>query len=60
MEVLSQNIIEVFESFASQEGLEIFTSNFILAKLVEKRFCYIEKSFHGTAVGFVICMIMII
>ena len=32
MEALGQNMIEVFEGFASQEGLEIFTSSFILAK----------------------------
>ncbi len=32
MEALGRNIIEVFEGFASQEGLEIFTSSFTLAK----------------------------
>ncbi len=32
MEALGQNMIEVFEGFASQEGLEIFTSSFTLAK----------------------------
>ncbi len=33
MKALGQNIIEVFKGFASQEGLEIFTSSFTLAKL---------------------------
>ncbi len=33
MEALGRNIIEVFEDFASQEGLEIFTSSFTLVKL---------------------------
>ncbi len=60
MEALGQNIIEVFEGFASQEGLEIFTSSFILTKLVEKRFCYVEKSFHRAAAGLITCMMMII
>ncbi len=32
MEALGQNIIEVFEGFASQEGLEIFTSDFTFSK----------------------------
>jgi len=32
MKALGQNIIEVFKGFASQEGLEIFTSSFTLAK----------------------------
>ncbi len=45
MEALSQNIIEIFKGFASQEGLEIFISSFTLAKLIEKRFCYVEESF---------------
>ena len=57
MEVLDQNIIKVLEGFVSQEGLEIFTSvSFILAKLVEKRFYYVEESFHGVAVGLVMCI----
>ncbi len=60
MEALGQNIIEVFEGFASQEGLKIFTSSFTLAKLVEKRFCYVEESFHKTVAGLVTCMMMII
>ena len=45
MKALGQNIIEVFEGFTSQEGLEIFTSSFTLAKLVEKRFYYVKESF---------------
>ena len=32
MEALGRNINEVFKGFASQEGLEIFTSSFTLAK----------------------------
>ncbi len=60
MKVLGQNIIEVFEGFASQEGLKIFTSSFTLAKLVEKRFCYIKESFHEAITGLVTCMMMII
>ena len=60
MEALGQNMIEVIEGFASQEGLEIFTSSFTLAKLVEKRFCYVEESFHEAAAGLVMCMMMII
>src|SRR6266542_6631595 len=60
IEVLGQNIIEVFEGFTSQEGLEIFISSFTLAKLVEKRFCYVEESFHGAAAGLIMCMMMII
>ncbi len=60
MKALGRNIIEVFEGFASQEGLEIFTSSFTLTKLVEKRFCYIEESFHEAAAGLVTCMMMII
>ena len=32
MKALGQNINEVFEGFVSQEGLEIFTSSFTLAK----------------------------
>ena len=32
MEALGQNMIEVFKGFVSQEGLEIFTSSFTLAK----------------------------
>ena len=53
MEALGRNIIEVFKGFASQEGLEIFTSSFTLAKLVEKRFYYMKESFHGVAAGLV-------
>ena len=60
MEALGRNIIEVFKGFASQEGLEIFTSSFTLAKWIEKRFCYVKKSFHGAAAGLVTCMMMII
>ncbi len=60
MEALGQNIIEVFENFTSQEGLKIFTSSFTLAKLVEKRFCYVKKSFHEAATGLITCMMMII
>ncbi len=60
MKALGWNIIEVFEGFVSKEGLEIFTSSFTLAKLVEKRFCYVEESFHGVAAGLVTCMMMII
>ena len=60
MKVLGRNIIEVFKDFASQEGLEIFISNFTLAKLVEKGFCFVEESFHGAAAGLVTCMMMII
>ena len=56
MEALGQNIIEVFKGFASQEGLKIFTSSFTLAKLVEKRFCYVEESFHRAAAGLVMCI----
>ncbi len=59
MEVLDQNIIKVLEGFVSQEGLEIFTSvSFILAKLVEKRFYYVEESFHRATIGLVTCMII--
>jgi len=32
IEALGRNMIEVFEDFTSQEGLEIFTSSFTLAK----------------------------
>ncbi len=53
MKALGQNIIEVFESFASQEDLEIFTSSFTLAKLVEKRFCYVKKSIHEAAISLI-------
>ncbi len=60
MEALGRNIIEVFKGFTSQEGLEIFTSSFILAKLVEKRFCYVEESFHEAVAGLVTCIMMII
>ncbi len=60
IEALGRNIIEVFESFTSQEGLKIFTSSFTLAKLVEKRFCYMKESFHEAVAGLVTCMIMII
>ncbi len=60
MKALDQNIIEVFKGFISQEGLKIFISSFTLAKLVEKRFCYMEESFHGAAAGLVMCMMMII
>ena len=60
MKALGQNIIEVFEGFISQEGLEIFISSFIHAKLVEKGFCYVEESFHGAIAGLVTCMMMII
>ncbi len=60
MKALGRNIIEVFEGFASQEVLKIFISSFTLVKLVEKRFCYMEESFHEAAAGLVICMIMII
>ncbi len=60
MKALDQNIIEVFKGFASQEGLEIFTSSFTLAKLVEERFCYVEKNFHGATASLVTCMMMII
>ncbi len=60
MKALGRNIIEVFEGFASQKGLKIFISSFTLAKLVEKRFCYMKESFHGVAASLVTCMMMII
>ncbi len=60
MEALGRNIIEVFKGFTSQEGLKIFTSSFTLAKLIEKRFCYVEESFYEAAAGLVTCMMMII
>ncbi len=53
MKALGRNIIEVFKDFISKEGLEIFISSFILAKLVEKRFCYMEESFYEATVGLV-------
>src|SRR6266540_6772316 len=58
MKALGQNIIEVFEDFASQKGLKIFISSFTLIKLVEKRFCYVEESFHEAATGLVTCIMM--
>ncbi len=60
MKALGRNIIEVFEGFASQKGLKIFTSSFTFTKLVEKKFCYMEESFHGATAGLVMCMMMII
>jgi len=61
IEALGQNIIEVLEGFASQEGLEIFTSvSFTLAKLVKKRFYYVKESFHRAAIGLITCIMMII
>ncbi len=61
MEVLGQNIIEVFEGFISQEGLKIFIINkFYTCKVSKEKILLHEEKFHEAVAGLVTCMIMII
>ncbi len=61
MESLSQNIIKVFEGFASQEGLKIFTtSKFYTCKVSREEILLHGGKFYKAAVGLVICMMIII
>ncbi len=46
MKALDQNIIEVFEGFASQKGLEIFiTSKFYTCKVSREEILLCEEKF---------------
>ncbi len=61
MKALGWNIIEVFEGFASQEGLEIFiTSKFYICKVSREEILLRGGRFHEAAAGLVTCMMMII
>ncbi len=54
MEALSQNIIEVFKDFTSQEGLEIFTtSKFYTHKVSREEILLHGGKFYGAAAGLV-------
>ncbi len=54
MEALGRNIIEVFEGFANQEGLEIFTiSKFYICKVSREEILLHEGKFHGATAGLV-------
>ncbi len=61
MKALGRNIIEVFEGFTSQKGLEIFiTSKFYTCKVSREEILLREEKFHRATAGLVMCMIMII
>ena len=54
MEVLGQNIIEVFKDFASQEDLKIFTtSKFYTRKVSRKKILLYEGKFYEAATGLI-------
>ncbi len=60
MKALDQNIIEVFEGFASQEGLKIFTtSKFYTCKVSREEILLCRGKFYKAVVDLVMCMMII-